>query len=100
MKHLLQAQLVNRSDQKQFCFSITCLECGKKWTSTPENKKEVFWNEDLARNRAAEEAMQLFRVCPICGHIVCQSCFVTCGDLHMCRACSNALHQHEGTIKR
>lgn len=100
MKHLLRSQLVNRSDQNRFRFSITCLECGEKWTSTPENKKEVFWNEDFARDRAAEEAMQLFCVCPICGHIVCQSCFVACGDLHMCQACSIALNQHERTINR
>lgn len=93
MKYLLQAQLVNRSDRDQFCFSITCLECGRKWASTPESRKEVFFDEDAARDRALDEALQVFRVCPICGNIVCQNCFESCGDLHMCRACARTLHR-------
>lgn len=91
MKHLLWAQLVNRSDHSQFCFSITCLECGKKWVSTPQDRKETALGEDAARGRALEEALQEFRVCPICGKIVCKNCFESCGDLHMCRGCSRTL---------
>ncbi len=91
MKHLLRAQLASHSDHDQFCFSTACLECGRKWVSTPQNRKEALFDEDAARDRALEEALLVFRVCPICGNIVCKNCFESCNDLHMCRACSRTL---------
>ena len=97
MKELLWTQLMSRSDDHQFCFSVTCMECGRKWTSTPQRKAGSLLTKEMAREQAAEEAMQVLRVCPICGHIVCQGCYVIFGDLHMCHACASVLRQHEQT---
>lgn len=99
MKDLLRTQLISRSDKDQFCFSITCMECGRTWTSTPQMKTGSLLNKEMALEQAAEEAMQALHACPICGHIVCQSCFVTCGDLYLCHACAAALLRYEETAK-
>lgn len=97
MKELFWTQLISRSDKNQFCFSVTCMECGRKWTSTPKTRAGSLLTIEMAREQAAEEAMRMLRACPICGHIVCQSCVETCGDLHMCHACAAALRQHGET---
>lgn len=97
MKELLRTQLISRSDKDQFRFSVTCMECGRTWTSTPKLKTGSLLTREMALEQAAEEAMQVLQACPICGHIVCQSCFGTCGDLHMCHACAAALRRHEET---
>lgn len=100
MKDLLKEYLVNRSDPKRSCFSLTCLECGKIWTSSLDMQKGAIDDYDLAWEQAVEEAMQEFQFCPICGHIVCNRCLITCGDLSMCRACARELNQYEGTMKK
>lgn len=41
MKNLFKESLVDRSDSKQYCFSLTCLECGMVRTYTAEIKKQV-----------------------------------------------------------
>ena len=99
MKDLLKEYLVNRSDPERPHFSLACLECGKIWTSSPDIQKGAINNHDLALERAAEEAMQEFQFCPICGHVVCNHCLITCGDLSMCRACARELNQYEGIMK-
>lgn len=95
MKKLLRTQLALHSDQNRFRFSITCMECGSKWSVIPGNREEAPLNEDRAWDLAAEAAAQVFQICPICGHIVCKSCFVACGDLYMCRGCSRMLTKHK-----
>ncbi len=97
MKNLLWTQLISQSDNHQFCFSVACMACGRKWTSTPKIKTGTLLTEAVAREQAAEEAMRVLLACPICGLIICQSCVVTCGDLHVCHACAAALRQHEET---
>ena len=99
MKDLLKGYLVNQTDVERFRFSLACLECGKIWTSSLDMQKGAINDHDLAWEQAVEEAMQEFQFCPICGHIVCNHCLITCGDLSMCRACARELNQYEEPMK-
>ena len=44
--------------------------------------------------QAVEEGEQVFSVCPICGRLVCDGCFMVCEDLDMCRACAARLKEN------
>jgi len=98
LKNFYKESLVDRSDSNRYCFSLTCLECGMVRTYTVEIKKAGIRNRESAREQAAEEAMREFQICPICGHIVCSRCFFACGDLKMCRFCTNDMKRHEESL--
>lgn len=110
MKEIIVRHLCDCSDDRQFCFSLTCAECGGVWTSTPvqfskggvppatEAKTIVFRalyqrEREWARALAVEEAVHEFNRCPLCGRLVCNRCFLICDDLDMCRTCAEALHE-------
>ena len=110
MKHVISTHLEDRSDQEKFCFSLVCKECGSEWRSTPirfskagevpqtEAKriiaKALYQREHAqAVERALNEAVQHFNVCPLCHGLVCNYCFIICDDLDMCRSCSDSLQE-------
>lgn len=110
MKRMIAGHLSDVSDQRQFRFSLTCVECGTAWKSTPirfskagvstptEAKQIVFRTlyqreRDQARERAIAEAAHAFNWCPLCGRLVCNRCFLICEDLDMCCACAGHLQE-------
>ena len=112
-KNLLDI-LVDCSDGDQFQFSVTCGECGKVWKSrtvafskarippVTEGKKVIYATlyqreKQAAREAARKEAAAHFSRCPICHRWVCDSCFMVCEDLDMCRRCAETL-QETGSI--
>jgi hypothetical protein len=110
MKHVIRTHLTDRSDQEKFCFSLVCKECGSEWRSTPirfskagENAsteerriilKMLYEREHAAAlENAAEEAKNYFNICPHCGKMVCDDCFLICEDLDICRSCAESLKE-------
>ena len=110
MKQFIRKALVDCSDQSTFCFSITCIECGTVWKSTPvgfsgikmksasESKniisKVLYQREhEKAYEKALNEAMNDFNLCPLCKRLVCNRCFIMCEDLDMCRTCGEYLEE-------
>lgn len=99
MKDLLKGYLVNQTDAERSRFSLVCSECGKIWSGSPDMQKGAINDYDPVREQTVEKAMREFQFCPICGHIVCPRCLLTCGDLTMCRACARELNQYEEPMK-
>ena len=110
MKQVIKAHLRNCSDAETFRYSITCAECESVWESSPvrfskaganalpETKQviaQALYQREwaLAKERAAEEALQMFNLCPLCKRLVCDHCFLVCDDLDMCRSCTNYLQE-------
>lgn len=110
MRELIKRQLADCSDQERFCFSLTCSECGSCWKSTPVRFSkageqpltearhiimQALYQREWAQalERAVQEAIHHFNLCPLCGHLVCNHCFVICDDLDMCRSCTRYLHE-------
>ena len=110
MRQLIRNRLNDCSDRVQFAFSLTCVECGRVWKSTPvlfskareqpltEAKHiitQTLYQREHAQalERAVGEAMEQFSACPLCGRLVCDRCFIICDDLDMCRSCANYLQE-------
>ena len=110
MKKKIIERLIDRSDQNSFCSALRCESCGKTWVSQPvkfskenvapatEGKKVVFSvlyerEREQARQKAAQNASYHFNLCPICGQMVCNDCFLVCEDLDMCKSCAERLHE-------
>ena len=110
MKNIIKKRCIDNSDSDSFSFSLVCLECGKVWKSTPirfskagensqtESKRIIFKilyerEREQALERAAEEAAEYFNLCPHCGKIVCDDCFLICEDLDVCRSCAEHLQE-------
>ena len=106
----VRQMLLDRSDAESFCFELPCQECGEIWKSRPirfsragvkpgsEGKSIVFdalyeKEKQIARELAVKEAMQNFNICPICGRLVCDRCFMLCEDLDMCTSCAGKLEE-------
>lgn len=114
MKQWIREHLKDCSDEQQFCFSLTCTECGTEWKSDPvrfskarekpppEEKEailRVLYQREYvkAREKALDDALYNFNLCPLCGRLVCNHCFAICDDLDMCRACS-CNYQEQGEV--
>ena len=110
MKKKIIERLVDRSDENSFCSALRCESCGKNWVSqrvkfskenvapVTEGKKVVFsilYERELeqAQQKAAQNASYYFNLCPICGKMVCNDCFLLCEDLDMCKSCAEKLHE-------
>lgn len=110
MKQILMEHMEDASTQDMFCFTLRCSECGKIWRSTPipfskagikpsTEGKYIIYNvlyqkeKNRALEKAAREGAEAFNVCPICGGLVCDKCFMICDDLDMCRACARQLNE-------
>jgi len=115
MRQFIRDALVDCSDKDTFCFSITCMECGTVWKSTPidfskakeerisESKsiiaKVLYQREfEKAFESAVNEAMHHFNLCPVCKRLVCNQCFIMCDDLDMCRTCGEYLEKKGVTV--
>lgn len=110
MKRFLRERMKDRSNGGQFCFSLTCVECGRVWKSTPirfskadepqrTGAKQLIVQtlyqreHSQALERAVGEAKEHFNACPLCGRLVCDHCFIICDDRDMCRSCAGFLQQ-------
>jgi hypothetical protein len=47
----------------------------------------------MALEKAAAEAATFFNLCPHCGKMVCDDCFMICEDLDICRSCAESLKE-------
>ena len=116
MRQITKGLLADRSVPEEFRFSLRCTECGREWHSQPvrfskagippetEGKRVIFRalyerEREQERQRAAESAAQGFNLCPICGRLVCDRCFLICDDLDMCTACAQRLSEHGTPIR-
>ena len=110
MKQLLTQKLQDRSDGGAFRFGLRCGQCGEEWNAKPAafsktgvmpvtEEKELVYRvlyrkeQMQARVAALEEAAHHFNLCPVCGRIVCNRCFVICEDLDMCSTCAGYLQE-------
>lgn len=110
MGHIKKELLIDLSTRNEFRFSLCCGECGNVWKSNPicfskagmipetDGKQEIY--DVLYRrekketiNRAVEQVCKDFNLCPICGRLVCDRCFMVCTDLDMCVACAYRLKE-------
>lgn len=114
MKKILPKHMIDFSTKDTFCFGVRCEECNRIWYSkkirfskvnvTPETegKKIIYgvlyqreWEQ--ARKVATELGKELFSICPVCHRLVCDSCFMICDELDMCKRCAKAL-EAEGKV--
>ena len=110
VKQLVELILENLSTRDVFLFRIQCGACGRAYDSrsirfskagTPPQTKEkqilfdAIYEQELrgARQLAVQETAEQFNYCPICKQVVCNSCFLICEDLDMCRQCASRLHE-------
>ncbi len=108
MRRPAKEVLLDCSTVEEFRFFVRCAECGRIWRSRParfsradispetEGKRVIFQTlyqreRAAARDRAAEEFVQSFNLCPVCGRLVCNRCFLVCDDLDLCVACARHL---------
>jgi len=115
VKQFIKDHFSDCSNEEQFCFSLTCAECGAVWKSTPirfskadeqaatEARQIIIrtlYQRERAQaiERAVSEAIHHFSVCPLCHHLVCDHCFIICDDLDMCSTCSVKLQERGETV--
>lgn len=109
-------ELMDDSTSEDFRFSMRCSSCGNQWHGkgirfskagcepNTEGKRVIF--KTLYRREhadalvmATKEATNVFNLCPICGRFVCNSCFLICDDLDMCRDCAARLHEKGSAVE-
>ena len=110
MINLLSSHLEDCSTPQYFCFSIRCEACGAFWyssgipfskaaqTAGHRGKKELYdaiyqREKQRARLTAEQEAREGFSQCPICRRLVCDSCFLICDEMDLCRECASRLEE-------
>lgn len=107
MNDLLLTRLQDCSTRERFQFYLRCGECGKIWYSSPlrfsranappAGERQVVY--EIIRKREREAALRLacgqakecFNICPVCGRLVCDDCFLVGDELDMCRSCAQRL---------
>lgn len=111
MIKLLLDHLEDCSTSQYFCFAIRCEVCGEFWysSSIPFSKAsqdakylekrelyEAIYNreKEQAKLTAGKEAMELFSQCPICRKLVCDSCFLICDEIDMCKECAQRMKEY------
>lgn len=106
----LSKRMIDCSTSEKFCFKLLCSSCGTWWRSRAipfsmagsrecdENKRVIYdalykreWTK--ARDEVLEEAVNHFSICPICGGLVCDRCFLICEEIEMCRTCAEKLQE-------
>lgn len=110
MKRILKESIKDCSTKTQFCFHVCCMECGSVWksrpvafskaeTQAPTMEKQIVYDvlyqreKERALEQALNEAREVFSVCPICGRLVCDQCFLICEELDMCSICAKCLKE-------
>ena len=113
MRDIIEEVIEDNSDRQKgiICFLVRCGSCLSVWHSrpmrftmagvAPENENKVIiydamWKREweMARQRAVDEAAELFNLCPICGRISCDKCFRICDNIDMCASCAERLGEH------
>ena len=85
MQGLLIDHLVEHTDGKMTCFSLTCTICGAVWKSSMQ--------PDVDRKAAAREVAKQTHMCPFCGNPVCDRCFVDMDGITLCAQCARRLRE-------
>lgn len=115
MRRMIRTAMEDRSTPEAFRFSLNCAVCGVTWISrttrfskadvTPESEgKRIIFQKlyerewQAARERAVTDAMETFSLCPICGRLVCDRCFVVGEDIDLCTDCARALRENGRTV--
>lgn len=116
-RKLLQEHLRDESTRQTFVFSIQCEKCGFVQRSRPitftkagtwpatEGKRliydKLYQREKMtAFSKALTQLAMQINICPICGRLVCDRCFMICDDLDMCCTCAYRLkEQGESVVK-
>ena len=110
MRQILMERMKDASTQDAFCFTLRCEECRKVWHGAPvpfskagvtpsTEGKRIIYNtlyekeKRYALEKTAGEGERLFNVCPICGRLVCDECFMICDDIDICCACATRLNE-------
>ena len=110
MTSLLSSHLEDCSTAQYFCFSVRCEVCGEYWYSSsipfskavqaarhPE-KRELYdaiyqREKERARSAAGQEARERFSQCPVCRRLVCDTCFLICDEMDLCRECAERMKE-------
>ena len=109
----LASRIKDCSDDKRIAFGFECENCGKLWEviSVPFTVKADNETEQVIRDaqyhrewvRVKADSSKAFRehfsICPICGKIVCDYCFVICDEIEMCSSCAKELGKQGTTVK-
>ncbi len=110
MTSLLSGHMEDCSTSQYFCFAIQCEVCGEFWYSSSitfskaeqaaeyREKKELYdaiyqREKDRAMLSAGKEARERFSRCPICRRLVCDSCFLICDEMDMCKECAGRMKE-------
>lgn len=116
-RKLLQEHLRDESTRQKFIFSIQCEECGFVQRSRPvtftkagtwpaTEGKRLIYDKLYQREKTAALAKALAQlamqvnVCPICGRLVCDRCFMICDDLDMCCTCAQQLKEQGESVAK
>jgi len=117
VKQNIEEYLEDCSTQEKFQYQIQCENCGKIWKSksrpfsqacmapSTEGKRIIYktlYHREKAEafSLAAQEAKEVFSRCPICGHLVCDDCFMLCEEIEMCRDCAERLNERGTPVGR
>lgn len=110
VKQEIMEYLEDCSEEGMFQYRIRCENCGKLWYSgkkkfshahivpKTEGKRIIYQTlyqreQKEAFLQAAQEAREVFSCCPICGHLVCDACFLLCDEIEMCSSCAARLEE-------
>lgn len=110
MKKLVETVLENLSTKEVFLFRVSCASCGREYGNQPVRFSKAGVDPVTDRNRILYDALyeqelcsvrqtaignaaEQMNLCPICKRLVCNQCFMICGDLDMCRQCAAELQQ-------
>ena len=110
MKKLVETVLENHSTKEVFLFRLSCASCGQEYGNQPirfskagvdpvTDRNRILYHalyeQELhsARQAAIGSAAEQMNLCPICKRLVCNRCFMICGDLDMCKQCAAELQQ-------
>ena len=110
LKKLVEKGLENLSTKEVLLFRICCASCGQAYGNQPIRFSKAGVDPITERNRilynalyeqelhtvrqvAIGSAAEQMNLCPICERLVCNRCFMICGELDMCKQCAAELQQ-------
>ena len=54
--------------------------------------------KERAKMVAEKEAREHFSLCPICRRLVCDSCFMICDEMDMCKECAYRMEEYGESV--
>jgi len=105
LQKLVEAFIRNLSTKDAFLFRISCENCGAefgnritrfskaRWLPTTQEESLIcstLYAQEFqnARQTAIRRAAEQLNYCPVCKRLVCNQCFLICGEMDMCRTCA------------